>query len=102
VAVNAQSVQDQLICLENLARAQLQRQVLPGGHRLGEARPGEHGSKSGTLQAVLVRSLYLSNDHAGVVKLLEAQDKSAALNVDDLRCWRRRTASSRTTPATCA
>lgn len=84
LATNAQRPEDRLSCEEGLARASFTLKDYPAAVQWSR-KAIEHGSKSGTLHAVLVRSLYLGNDHAGVVKLLEAQDKSAALNVDDLR-----------------
>ena len=85
LAVNAQSAQDQLASEEALARAQFSLKAYPAAAdwaRKAQAR----GSKSAAVQSVLVRATYLQNDHAGTIKLLEAQQRAEGkLVLDDLR-----------------
>jgi hypothetical protein len=85
MAVNAQTAQDQLLCEESLARAHFNLKAYPAA--LDWARKAQsHGSKSAAVQSVLVRSTYLQNDHAGTIKLLEAQQqREGTLTLDDLR-----------------
>lgn len=84
MATNAQRPEDTLVCEEGLARASFALKAYPDAVKWSRLAL-DHGSKSTAIPAVLVRSLYLTNDHAAVVKLLQAQDAAAPLGVDDAR-----------------
>lgn len=84
VALNAQLPADTLQCLENLSRAHFNLKAYPAVVAAVQKAQAA-GSKSPQQQAMLVRATYLQNDYAGTVKLLEAQDKQAALSMDELR-----------------
>lgn len=84
IGAGAQSPQDQLLCLESLARVQFNLKAYPTA--VDWARKAQAaGSKSAPVQAVLVRATYLQNDYKGTIQLLEAQDKSSPLTMEDLR-----------------
>lgn len=82
--INQQLPQDTLACQEALARAHFNLKAYPAAQQWAR-KAQESGSKSGAMQQVLVRSTYLQNDFAGTVKLLEEQQRSAALPFDELR-----------------
>lgn len=85
LAVNVQSPQDSLLCLESLARANFNLKAYPVA--IEWARKAQAaGSSAAPVQAVLVRSTYLMNDFPGTIKLLEAQQQRAGkLSMEDLR-----------------
>ena len=85
MAVNAQNAQDQLTCLENLARAHFNaKNFQPAVDWARKAQAA--GSKSAPVQSVLVRATYSLKDYPAVAKLLEEQEKrDGKLSVDDLR-----------------
>jgi tetratricopeptide (TPR) repeat protein len=85
VAVNAQSVQDQLICLENLARAHFNAKSYPAAIDWAKKAQAA-GSKSAPVQSVLVRASYSIKDYPGAIALLEAQEKrDGKLSMEDTR-----------------
>lgn len=85
MAVNAQNAQDQLTCMETLARAHFNGRNYPAA--IDWARKAQAaGSKSAPVQSVLVRATYSIKDYAASAKLLEEQEKrEGKLSVDDLR-----------------
>jgi hypothetical protein len=85
MAVNAQSVQDQLTCMDSLARAHFNAKSFPAA--IEWARKAQAaGSKAAPVQAVLVRASYSIKDYPAVITLLEAQEKrDGKLAMDDLR-----------------
>lgn len=85
MAVNAQNAQDQLTCLENLARAHFNaKNFQPAIDWARKAQAA--GSKSAPVQSVLVRATYSIKDYAAAAKLLDEQEKrDGKLSVDDLR-----------------
>lgn len=85
LAINAQPPTEALSCKEALARASFNLKAYPKAADWARQAIAE-GSKSAAVQSVLVRATYLQNDHAGAVKLLEAQrQRDGKLNVEDLR-----------------
>ena len=85
MAVNAQNAQDQLTCMENLARAHFNaKNYQPAVDWARKAQAA--GSKAAPVQSVLVRATYTLKDYAGAAKLLDEQSKrDGKLSVDDLR-----------------
>jgi hypothetical protein len=85
MAVNAQSVQDQLTCMENLARAHFNAKTFPAA--IDWARKAQAaGSKSAPVQSVLVRATYTQKDYPAAARLLEDQERrDGKLSVEDLR-----------------
>lgn len=85
MAVNAQSPQDQLICLESLARAHYNAKTYPAA--IEWARKAQAaGSKAAPVQSVLVRATYAQKDYPGAIQLLEAQEKrDGKLSMEDTR-----------------
>ncbi|MEN9626881.1 MAG: hypothetical protein RJA10_107, partial [Pseudomonadota bacterium] len=85
LAVNAQNAQDQLTCMENLARAHFNAK----NHQpaIDWARKAQAaGSKSAAVHSVLVRATYSLKDYATAARLLDEQEKrDGKLSVDDLR-----------------
>jgi tetratricopeptide (TPR) repeat protein len=74
MAVNAQSVQDQLTCMDSLARAHFNAKSFPAA--IEWARKAQAaGSKAAPVQAVLVRASYSIKDYPAAIALLEAQEK---------------------------
>lgn len=85
LAVGAQTPQDALQCRESLARVHFNLKAYPAAAEAARQAQAA-GSKAPAVQSVLVRSTYLQNDHAGTIKLLEAQQqRDGKLAVDDLR-----------------
>lgn len=85
LAINAQTPADTLACMDSLARAHFALKAYPKAVEWAQ-KAQANGSKSPQVQSVLVRATYLQNDHAGTIKLLEAQQqRDGKLAVDDLR-----------------
>lgn len=85
VALGAQAAQDQLLCMESLARVHFNLKAYAASAEWARKAQAA-GSSSAPVQAVLVRSAYLQKDFPGTIKLLEAQEKARGpLAVDDLR-----------------
>lgn len=85
LAVGAQTPQDALQCRESLARAHFNLKAYPAAAEAARQAQAA-GSKAPAVQSVLVRATYLQNDHAGTIRLLEAQQqRDGKLSVDDLR-----------------
>jgi hypothetical protein len=85
LSVGAQSAQDALQCQETLARAHFALKAYAAA--ADAARKAQAaGSKAPVVQSVLVRATYLQNDHAGTIRLLQAQQqRDGKLALDDLR-----------------
>jgi hypothetical protein len=91
VAVNAQSVQDQLICLENLARAHFNAKSYPAAIEWAK-KARRHGSKSAPVQAVLVRASYSIKDYPAWSPCWKRRrSATASCRWRTCGCWRRRT-----------
>lgn len=85
LAVGAQNPQDALQCQESLARAHFNLKAYPAAAEAARKAQAA-GSKAPAVQSVLVRATYLQNDHAGTIRLLEAQQqRDGKLALDDLR-----------------
>ena len=85
LAVGAQNAQDALQCQESLARAHFNLKAYPAAAEAARKAQAA-GSRAPVIQTVLVRATYLQNDHAGTIRLLEAQQqREGKLALDDLR-----------------
>lgn len=84
ITVGAQPAADQLQCMESLARVHFGLKAYPAATEWARKAQAA-GSKSAPVQAVLVRSAYLQNDHKSTIELLEAQQKAAPLPMEELR-----------------